>query len=87
MTADTLAFDKSGNLTGHTGQGSHQSFDFRNSQGDCYQANVASQDGMLSSFNQGSGCPNHQDHAAWYTHPDGSPDSRLWFGSAAGPAN
>jgi hypothetical protein len=87
IAGDTLAFDKNGNLTGHTGQSGNQSFDFRNSQGDCYRTNVASQDGMLSAFNQGVGCPNGQNHVAWYTHPDGSPDSRMWFGNYGGSAN
>lgn len=87
IASDTLAFDKNGNLTGHSGQSNNQSFDFRNSQGDCYQSNVASQDGMLSAFSEGAGCPNKQNHVAWYTHPDGSPDSRMWFGNISGSAH
>jgi len=70
---DTLAFDKNGNYTGHSGQNSNQSFDFGDSLGSCYQTNVTSANGALSAFSAGQGCPNGQNHVLWFAHPDGSP--------------
>jgi hypothetical protein len=77
-TADTLQFSASGALTAHTGQHSAQSYTFGDSLGGCYQANVASADGMLSAYSQGQGCPGGANRVSWFSHPDGSPDSRGW---------
>ncbi|MDO1529393.1 peptide-N(4)-(N-acetyl-beta-glucosaminyl)asparagine amidase [Fulvimonas sp. R45] len=72
-TADTLDFDAGGHLTAHTGQGSAQAFDFRDSLGSCYRATVQSKDGAVSGFSEGHGCPGGRNHVAWFARPDGSP--------------
>lgn len=58
---------------------SHQSFDFSDSFGSCYQFNVASAQGVLVSSSQGNGCPNGQNSVDGRAHPDGSPDSLSWI--------
>ena len=53
---------------------STQTFDFTNSLGDCYRAELKALGGKVSSFTQGCGTkPPH-----WFVHPDGSPDSFGW---------
>lgn len=73
-SADTLAFDASGNLTGHSGQASTQAFAYRDSLGGCYRADVASAAGAVTAYSSGQGCPGGQNGVYWFSHPDGSPD-------------
>lgn len=72
---DTLDFDASYNVTGHSGQQNTQSFRFSDSLGGCYRADVASANGVVTQDNRGSGCASGQNRVFWFTHPDGSPDS------------
>jgi hypothetical protein len=74
-SADTLNFDASGNLTGHTGQHSTQAFAFGDSLGGCYRRNVGTLSGVVTSYDSGTGCRNNQNSVFWFSHPDGSPDS------------
>lgn len=74
-TGDTLDFDASYNVTGHTGQQSAQHFAFHDSLGSCYRADVATANGAVTTDTRGNGCPNGQNRMLWFTHPDGSPDS------------
>ena len=73
-SADTLDFDASGNLTGHSGQASTQAFAYRDSLGGCYRADVASAAGAVTAYDSGQGCPGGQNGVYWFSHPDGSPD-------------
>ncbi|MFA6231458.1 MAG: peptide-N4-asparagine amidase [Rhodanobacter sp.] len=73
-SSDTLAFDANGNVTGHNGQQSSQSFVFHDSLGGCYRSNVATLAGLVSSYDSGKGCPNGQNRLYWFSHPDGSPE-------------
>lgn len=72
-SADTLDFDASGNFTGHTGQASSQTFDYRDSLGGCYRTDVASAAGAVTAYGTGKGCPGRQNGVYWFSHPDGSP--------------
>lgn len=72
---DTLDFDGSFNVTGHSGQQNAQSFAFRDSLGGCYRSDVASADGVVTDDATGVGCPDGQSHVYWFTRPDGSPGS------------
>ncbi len=74
-SSDTLAFDANGNVTGHNGQQSSQSFAFHDSLGGCYRSSVATLAGVVSSYANGKGCPNDQNRLYWFSHPDGSPES------------
>ena len=74
-SADTLDFDASGNVTGHTGQQSAQTFAFEDSLGGCYRSDVATTSGAVTSYDSGKGCPDHANRVYWFTHPDGSPDT------------
>lgn len=74
--ADTLQFDASGALTGHTGQQNSQQYRFDDTRGSCYEASVSSAGGVLGSDTQGQGCPGGRNHLNGSSHPDGSPDSR-----------
>ena len=74
-SADTLDFDASENVTGHTGQQSAQTFAFQDSLGGCYRSDVGTTSGAVSSYDSGKGCPDHQNRVYWFTHPDGSPDN------------
>ena len=74
-SSDTLAFDANGNFTGHNGQQSSQSFAFHDSLGGCYRSSVATLAGVVSSYDNGKGCPNGQNRLYWFSHPDGSPES------------
>ncbi|MGH8160351.1 MAG: peptide-N4-asparagine amidase [Rhodanobacter sp.] len=74
-SADTLDFDASQNVTGHTGQQSAQTFAFQDSLGGCYRSDVGTASGAVSSYDNGKGCPDHQNRVYWFTHPDGSPDN------------
>ena len=74
-SADTLAFDASGNLTAHSNQQSTQTFAFNDSLGGCYRTDVGSFSGAVSSYATGTGCPGKQNHVFWFTHPDGSPEN------------
>jgi hypothetical protein len=76
-SADTLALDASGALTGHSGQQSSQAFAFRDSLGSCYRASLTTQTGALASYTDGHGCPGQRNRVSWFAHPDGSPDSSL----------
>lgn len=60
------------------GQNSTQTYSFRNSLGDCYQAEVQARDGKVSNFTEGQGCANAMPSLHWFVHPDGSPDSFGW---------
>ena len=73
-SADTLDFDAGGNLTGHSGQASSQAFDYRDSLGGCYRADVASAAGAVTAYGTGKGCPGGRNGVYWFSHPDGSPD-------------
>ena len=79
VAADTLMYDKYGNLIGHTGQNSHQSFSFfdtDNQSGGCYAANIASKNGVLSTYEDStftdSPCWNSTPND-WFAHLDGAP--------------
>ena len=74
-SADTLAFDASGNLTAHSNQQSTQTFTFNDSLGGCYRTDVGSFSSAVSSYATGTGCPGKQNHVFWFTHPDGSPEN------------
>ena len=74
-TADTLDFDASGNLTGHSGQQSAQTFTFRDSLGGCYRSDVGTANGVVTSYDSGKGCPDGQNRVYWFSHPDGSPQN------------
>ncbi|WP_243048432.1 peptide-N4-asparagine amidase [Dyella sp. RRB7] len=76
-SADTLALDASGAVTGHSGQQSAQDFAFRDSLGGCYRASLTTQAGALTSDSNGQGCPGQRNRVSWLAHPDGSPDSSL----------
>lgn len=76
QAADTLQFDASGALTGHTGQQNTQHYRFEDNLGSCYEASVASTGGLLSAYTQGQGCPGGRNRLSWFSRPDGSPDSR-----------
>ncbi|HEU4670680.1 MAG TPA: peptide-N4-asparagine amidase [Dyella sp.] len=71
---DTLDFDGSFNVTGHSGQQNAQSFAFRDSLGGCYRTDVASAGGVVTDDASGIGCPGGENHVYWFTRPDGSPD-------------
>ena len=78
MAADTLMYDKYGNLIGYTGQNSHQSFSFfdtDNQSVGCYAANIASKNGVLSTYEDStftdSPCWNSTPND-WFTHLDGA---------------
>ena len=73
-STDTLDFDSSFNLTGHSGQGSTQAFSYHDTLGSCYSANVGSAAGVVTAWSSGTGCPNGQNSVIWFSHPDGSPD-------------
>ncbi|WP_266168688.1 peptide-N4-asparagine amidase [Dyella subtropica] len=75
-SSDTLNFDASGAVTGHTGQQSAQSFTFRDSFGSCYRTDLSTTAGALATYATGQGCPDQQNRVWWIAHPDGSPDSR-----------
>ena len=77
-SADTLDFDAGGNFTGHTGQASSQAFNYRDSLGGCYRADVASASGAVTAYGTGKGCTGGQNGVYWFSHPDGSP----WQGDA-----
>ncbi|MGS8551697.1 hypothetical protein, partial [Salmonella enterica] len=74
---DTLAFDASGNLTGHSGQQSAQAFAFHDTLGSCYRASLTTQSGAVTGYVAGKGCPDGVNRVSWFAHPDGSPDSSL----------
>jgi hypothetical protein len=75
-SGDTLQFNASGAVTGHTGQHSAQSFSFRDSLGSCHRVDLTTDTGALASYAAGTGCANGQNRVLWIAHPDGSPDSR-----------
>jgi hypothetical protein len=74
--ADTLQFDASGALTGHSGQQNTQRYRFGDTRGSCYQASVSSTGGLLAAYTQGQGCPGGRNHLNASSRPDGAPDSR-----------
>ncbi|MEO9091549.1 MAG: peptide-N4-asparagine amidase [Rhodanobacter sp.] len=74
-SADTLDLDAGGNLTGHSGQQSAQTFTFRDSLGGCYRSAVGSANGVVTSYDSGKGCPDGQNRVYWFSHPDGSPQN------------
>jgi len=74
-SADTLAFDASGNFSGHSGQQSKQSFAFHDSLGGCYRSDVGARNDVVTSYDSGKGCPDQRNRVYWFTHPDGSPDN------------
>lgn len=76
-TADEATFNAAHTGGGdNTGQHSTQTFSFRDSLGDCYQAEVQASGGAVSSYTEGQGCS--ASPMRWYVHPDGSPDSLGW---------
>lgn len=72
---DTLDFDSSFHVTGHSAQQNAQSYHFRDSLDGCYLVDVASTAGVVTRDDRGTGCRNGQNRVLWFTHPDGSPDS------------
>jgi hypothetical protein len=74
-SADTLAFDASGNFTGNSGTSNTQTYSFDDSAGGCYNASVTSAANVVTGFTTGANCPNQVNHLFWYSHPDGSPDN------------
>jgi hypothetical protein len=76
-STDTLVFDASGAVTGHSGQQSSQAFAFHDSLGGCYRTSLTTQAGALASYTEGQGCLGQRNRVSWFAHPDGSPDSSL----------
>ncbi|WP_445145339.1 peptide-N4-asparagine amidase [Dyella sp. Tek66A03] len=74
-SADTLAINAAGAVTGHSGQQSAQAFAFHDSLGGCYRTSLTTQAGALASYTTGQGCPDHRNRVSWFAHPDGSPES------------
>jgi hypothetical protein len=75
--ADTLQFDASGAVTGHSGQQNTQRYRFDDTHGSCYEASVSSTGGVLTAYTLGQGCPGGRNHLNIDSRPDGAPDSRL----------
>lgn len=55
-SADTLNFNASGSLTGHSGQTSSQEYSAKNSVGYCYSREITAASGVLASVTDGSEC-------------------------------
>ncbi|WP_407351286.1 peptide-N4-asparagine amidase [Luteimonas sp. R10] len=55
-----------------------QRYVFRDSHSSCYRIDLATQDGMLSDYRPGAGCPGGVNRLYWASHPDGSPDGPGW---------
>ena len=55
-SADTLNFNASGALTGHSKQASSQKYFDKDSSGYCYSRAITSASGLLASVNDGAGC-------------------------------
>ena len=68
-------------LSGNRNQTSTQTFDFTNSLGDCYKAELKANAGKVTSFTEGKGCSAKPMH--WFVHPTGAPDSFGWRKNAA----
>jgi hypothetical protein len=62
-------------LSNSSDQLSVQSFQFSDSLGGCYHAELTDLAGKLLTYTTGLGCPNSINHTEWFSHPDGSPDS------------
>ena len=79
--ADTVNFNFNAGhvgLSGNRNQTSTQTFDFTNSLGDCYKAEVKAEGGKVTSFAEGEGCSAKPMH--WFVQPTGAPDSFGWRG-------
>jgi hypothetical protein len=66
-------------------QSSMQTFQYRNSLGDCYHASVRARDRKVAGDTRGTGCL-QTSAVHWFVHPDGSPDSFGWRGIVTPPA-
>jgi len=83
VSSDHVNFDPKDRTSYQTrGQNSTQTYAFRNSLGDCYQASVEAHDGKFTRLTEGQGCSNGKASMHWYVHPDGSPDSFGWRDAA-----
>ncbi len=79
--ADTVNFNFNGghvSLSGNRNQTSTQTFDFTDSLGDCYKADLKAEGGKVTSFTGGNGCSGKPMH--WFVQPTGAPDSFGWRG-------
>ncbi len=79
--ADTVNFNFNAGhvrLSGNRDQTSTQNFDFTNSLGDCYKADLEAKGGKVTSFTEGKGCSGKPMH--WFVQPTGAPDSFGWLG-------
>ncbi|MEZ0469794.1 peptide-N4-asparagine amidase [Luteimonas salinilitoris] len=56
----------------------YQHYLFRDSYSSCYRTDLATQDGMLTDYQQGIDCPGGVNRLYWASHPDGSPDGLGW---------
>jgi hypothetical protein len=55
-----------------------QNFLFRDSHGSCHTVGMSADQGALSAYRTGLGCPDGRNRLFWASHPDGSPDSLGW---------
>jgi hypothetical protein len=44
----------------------------------CHQESLTALNGAVTAESDGTGCPNGQNSARWFAHPDGSPDGLGW---------
>ena len=51
---------------------------YRDTEGSCYKASMASQNGSITGTTYGQGCPGDRNWVIWFAHPDGSPGPVSW---------
>ena len=52
---------------------------FTDSLGSCYDSLLNTNNGTLTTWTNGTTCPNQQNNVYWNSHPDGSPDNLGWI--------
>jgi len=66
VAGDTFDLDGSGNLVGHHGQGTTQSYAYSDPFGACYSRNISATSGVLTALTDGSGCPGGVNRLSWF---------------------
>ena len=66
VAGDTFDLDSGGNLTGHHGQGTMQSYTYSDPFGACYSRKITAASGALTAVTDGTGCPGGNNRLSWF---------------------
>lgn len=66
VAKDMFDLGENGNISGHHGQATTQSYTYNDPFGACYSRQIAAASGVLTSLTDGAGCPGGENRLYWW---------------------